>query len=83
MDPYIEILQRMRSEGAKFNPPGIQLGEMINSTILKIGDLQVDKTNLLIADYLIIDNLKADDVVVVIPTNDMQTYIILARVVRL
>lgn len=127
-DPYDGILKHMRNEGAKFNLPGIQLGEMVNSNTLKIGDLQIDKDNLLIADYLLkdykrkikiqlaaatgvtevqsvgdhgshshnvksigvndaeisfIDTLKDGDVMAVIPTSDMQTYIILARVVKL
>lgn len=53
MDAYVEILKHMQNQGAKFNPPAMQLGEMVNSTTLKIGDLQVDKDNLLIADYLL------------------------------
>ncbi len=80
MNPYIEILKHMQDQGAKYNPPSIQLGEMINSNTCKIGDLQIDKDNLLIADDLL--NIKAGDIVAVIPTNDMQTYIILARVVK-
>lgn len=127
MDAYIKLLKHMQEQGSKNNPPSIQLGEMVNSNTLKIGDLQIDKSNLLIADYLLKDykrkikiplvtatgitesqsvgehgshshnvtsigindveinfndTLKTGDIVAVIPTNDMQIYIILARVVK-
>ncbi|WP_273092346.1 DUF2577 domain-containing protein [Clostridium thermopalmarium] len=108
MDPYVEILTHMRNEGAKFNPPSVQLGEMISSDTLKLGELQITKSNLYFADYLLKgyerqitfeiskedntkekmsvtyktdDELKPGDIVAVLPTEDRQTYIILAKVV--
>ena len=81
--PYVEILKHMQKQGSKLNPPSVQIGVMISSNVLKIGDLQLDKDNLLIADYLVSSNLKAGDAMAVILTDDRQTCIILARVVRL
>lgn len=115
---YVKILKHMQKQGSKLNPPSVQIGVMVSSNILKIGDLQLDKDNLLIADYLLssykrgisipttsasgntttgsissvgipngnmefTDTLKAGDTVAVIPINDGQTYVILARVVSL
>lgn len=99
-DPYVKMINLMKERGADSNPPGIQLGTMINSNTLKVGDLQVGRQNLYIASYLVSNKpgkvitdtgtynivnllkLKAGDVVAVMPTVDMQTYIILAKVVR-
>lgn len=53
MDAYTEILQHMRTQGMKYNPPTVQLGKMITSNILSLGDLQITKKNLLVADYLL------------------------------
>lgn len=129
-NPYSTLIRIMREQGAKYNPPSIQIGQVISpppNIAIKIGDLQVDKDNILIADYLLsdyrrqiaipettatgtmtteladspyvhahtitevgiqggiqfTDTLKQGDVVAVIPTEDRQTYIILAKLVRL
>lgn len=129
-NPYSTMIKLMQKHGAKYNPPSIQIGQVISpppNIIIKIGDLQVDKDNILIADYLLpnyqrqitipettatgtmtteltgspyahthtmtevgiqgkiqfTDTLKAGDTVVVMPTEDRQTYILLARLVRL
>jgi len=77
----------MRTQGAKFNTPYVQVGVVISSDPLtiKLGDLQIGKENLLVADYLLsgylTDGLKAEDSVALIATLDQQTYIVLARVV--
>ncbi|MBZ9615287.1 DUF2577 domain-containing protein [Clostridium estertheticum] len=56
-DPYSGILNHMRKQGAKYNAPGIQMGIVISSDplIIKVGDLQIDKDNIFIADYLLKD----------------------------
>ena len=81
MNPYIEIIKHMQFEGAKNNPPTIQLGQMIDEHTLKLGDLQITKENLLFADYLLTNGLKVGDIVAVMPTADRQMYIVLCRVV--
>ena len=55
MNPYAEIIKEMQKQGGKLNPPTIEIGTMINSNTLKLGDLQVTRSNLLIADYLVKD----------------------------
>lgn len=128
-DPYLKLLSQMRKQGKSVNPPGIRLAEVVApppNIVIKMGDLQVDKDNILIADYLLpgykrtasqnrtgsitshddgdpreynpyteieelthygsiefTDTLQAGDIVVAIPTEDGQTYIILAKVVGL
>lgn len=49
------LFQEMRSKGALDNPSSLQLGEVIsiNPLIIKIGELQLDKDNLLIAEHLL------------------------------
>lgn len=148
-NPYAELVKMMREHGSKYNPPAIHLAEVLEpppEIIIKLGDIQIDKKNILIADYLLKeykreykatgklkfedancgkttpqvvgnhgshthgiaslnvntedfpdsfviegkdpyylwfkDTLKKGDVLAVMPTYDMQTYIILARVVR-
>ncbi|KJR48395.1 hypothetical protein UF75_1193 [Desulfosporosinus sp. I2] len=75
----------MRTQGAKFNTPYVQVGVVVSPDPLtiKLGDLQIGKENLLVADYLLLDTegLKAEDIVALIPTLDEQTYIVLARIV--
>jgi len=125
------LLSQMRKQGKSVNPPGIRLAEVVAplpEIIIKMGDLQIDKDNILIADYLLpeytrliaipladsqgevtevsvgdhgththevskvgipagiirlIDTLKPGDIVAAVPTEDGQTYIILAKVVSL
>lgn len=127
-DPYIGLLSAMQRQGASTNPPGIKLAEVVApppNIVIKMGDLQVDKDNIYIADYLLpgyrrtanqqseggiithdggdptyspytvleslthsgtitlTDTLKPGDIVAAVPTEDGQTYIILAKVVSL
>jgi len=45
----------MREQGAKYNTPYVQIGVVISADPLtiKLGDLQIDKDNLLVTDYLL------------------------------
>lgn len=55
-NPYVELLSTMREQGKSVNPPSIKLAEVVSSPpeiIIKMGDLQIDKDNILIADYLL------------------------------
>ncbi|MBW9158867.1 DUF2577 domain-containing protein [Clostridium tagluense] len=54
-DPYSGLVNHMREQGAKYNPPAIQIGIVISSDPLtiKVGDLQLDKDDILVADYLL------------------------------
>ncbi|HEX3030515.1 MAG TPA: DUF2577 family protein [Clostridia bacterium] len=61
-NPYSEMLSIMQEHGSKYNPPSIQLAEVIApppDIIIKFGDIQVDKNNILIADYLLKDYNRA------------------------
>lgn len=107
-NPYSKLIEIIRDKGSSNNPPSIQIGEVISplpNLIIKIGDLQVDKDNILIADYLLkeesyireykssndkstwgdsnyikyTDTLNSSDLLAVMPVEDRQLYIILAR----
>lgn len=56
-NPYSKMVEIMKRQGASLNPPSIQIGVVIspNPLIIKIGDLQINKDNVLIADYLLKD----------------------------
>lgn len=56
-DPYSEMIKLMQQHGSKYNPPSIQLGEVTSISPLTIhtGDIQLNKNNLLVADYLLKD----------------------------
>lgn len=77
---YAEMLQMMREQGKKDNPPTIQIGNMQSNNSVKIGDLVLNAEDLYIADYLI-GNLLRNDLVAVQKLNNTK-YIILARVVQ-
>lgn len=144
-NPYTEMIGMMQEHGSKYNPPSIHLAEVLApppDLIIKLGDIQVDKNNILIADYLLKDykrayyangkiqfsdpscdgatnvvdkhahkvvsisvdtedyhiegtgkegtntylwfkdTLEKGDLLAVMPTDDMQVYIVLARVVK-
>lgn len=53
-DHYLaEMLEIMRSQGAKDNPITLQLGVMQSPTSVKINDLVLNAEDLYIADYLV------------------------------
>jgi hypothetical protein len=54
-NPYSDIVKIMQDQGAKYNTPYIQLGVVISPDPLtiQVGDLQVSKDNLMVADYLL------------------------------
>lgn len=54
-DPYSKLIQQMKEQGQSVNPPSIQVGQVISVSPLtiRIGDLQIDKSNILVADYLL------------------------------
>lgn len=53
-NPYSEIINQMRNQGAYYNPSGIEIGVVTNEDpiAVQLGDLPLNKDNLLIADYL-------------------------------
>lgn len=54
-NPYAGIVNLMREQGGKNNSPDIMLGEVLTpfpELTIKTGDVQLDKDNLLMADYL-------------------------------
>ncbi|MNN81493.1 hypothetical protein D3C81_1983250 [compost metagenome] len=53
---------------------------MLSSNVLKVGELQVNKRNLLINEYWV-SKLRTGDSVAVLSTDDRQKFIILCKVV--
>lgn len=102
-DPYSKLIQQMKKQGQSVNTPAIQIGQVISTypLTIRIGDLQIDKDNILMADYLLsgytrksnltigsgtitfTDTLNNNDRLAILPTEDKQLYIVLARVVRI
>ena len=79
-NPYSEMIDLMRVQGASYNPPSIKIGTMLSSNVLKVGELQVNKRNLLINEYWV-SKLNTGDSVAVLSTDDRQKFIILCKVV--
>lgn len=54
-NPYSKLIEQMRKQGGSVNSPDIQIGRVVSPSplVVQIGDLQVDRDNLLIADYLL------------------------------
>lgn len=55
-NPYTTIIEIMREQGAAKNPPAIMLAKVLSSApnlTIKVGDLQIGKENLLVADHLL------------------------------
>lgn len=55
-NPYSKMIEIMKKQGATSNTPSIQIGEVIEpppNLVIKVNDLQIDKDNILIADYLL------------------------------
>lgn len=60
-NPYSKMIEIMKRQSANSNPPSIQIGEVIEpppNLIIKVNDLQIDKDNILIADYLLKDYMR-------------------------
>lgn len=53
-NPYSTMINHMRTQGAKYNTPYVQTGVVIaaDPLTIKLGDLQIEQRNLLVADYL-------------------------------
>ena len=81
INPYSEMIKMMQTHGAKNNPSSIQLATVVTKTPLSllVGELPLNKNNLLITDYLV-NNLNTGDTLAVIQLNS-KTFIILAKVV--
>ncbi len=105
MDPYVKILNTMKSKGAESNSPTICVGQVISpppNLIVQTKDLQLYKDDIYIADYLLsgyernvaitdgngttittTDAIKIGDKLAIMPTSDLQTWIILCKVVEI
>jgi len=54
-NPYSKLIEQMKKQGASSNPPAIEIGEVAspNPLTIRVGGLQLNKNNILIADYLL------------------------------
>lgn len=54
-DCYSKLINIIKKHGAAYNPPSIDIGIVLSSEplIIKIGDLQLTKDNIFVADYLL------------------------------
>lgn len=57
-NPFSALIDIMREQGSFNNSPDLMIGEILNpppNIAIKVGDIQLDKDNLYIADYLLED----------------------------
>ncbi|HEX2986105.1 MAG TPA: DUF2577 family protein [Caproiciproducens sp.] len=83
-NPYNEMIAMMRRQGAKYNPPSIRFGKVIApapSLVISMGDLQIDKDNIIAFDGC--QELVPGDMVMIMPSEDRQTYAVLCKAVNL
>ena len=54
-NPYSAILEHMREQGGKNNTPYVEIGLVVSADplVIKLGDLQIGKENLLVAAELL------------------------------
>lgn len=79
-NPYIEFINLFKNpEGAT----AVQLGQMVSSSVLKIGDLQLSGNDIYISSELKQKGLYSGDAVATLPTADGQTFVILCKVERI
>lgn len=81
MNGYEQIIELMRTQGKKGGMPVPRLAEMTGKDKCDIGDLVLDRDDLMVADHLK-DNLKKGDLVMV-QRLDSDTYAVMERLVRL
>ncbi|KNF10053.1 protein of unknown function DUF2577 [Gottschalkia purinilytica] len=84
-NPYSTMLGLMRKHGTIDNPPSLTLATVSSSTPLKIkvSGVEIDTSNILIGEHVIKEKpLNTGDTVAIVPSNDRQTFIVLAKVVR-
>ncbi len=84
-NPYNRFIELMRKEGSAYNPPSIMFAEVVRGlpdVIIQLGDIQLDKDNLMLTEAFRASGAYIGDTVLVIPTNDKQTFIIIDKVVK-
>lgn len=81
MNAYEQFIKLMREEGAANNPYTPFRAEMTDTEKCDIGDLVLDKDDLLVAEHLK-GKLKKGDTVLVQRISD-ETYVIIEKVVEL
>lgn len=54
-NPYSNLINMIKDYGASYNPPSIEIGQVLSDSPLtiKLGDLQLNSSNLLISDHLV------------------------------
>ena len=52
MNGYERIIKLMREQGAAYNGPSLQLGEMVSKTACVVGELKLEKDDYLISHHL-------------------------------
>lgn len=77
-NPYSKMIEIMKNQGTKSNNPLIAIViESPPNLVIKINDLQIDKVNILIADYLLSGykrNIRIPEVSATGETNETNTH---------
>lgn len=77
---FAKLLKLMQRQGEANNPTGLEVGVMNSSNTCSIGDLELDKDDILLNSSLK-GNLKKGDTVVAMQLGDQDMYVILCKVV--
>jgi len=80
-NPYSKMIELIKKEMAKFKTPVMQIGKVISSSPLNIqsGDLVLGENDVIIAEHVTIVKEDRGKRVLLLPMEDRQTYIILAK----
>ncbi len=60
MGPYEQIITIMREQGAAKNPPMLQIGEMTSATTCRVGEIEIESDDYLIAQHLTDHEIELD-----------------------
>lgn len=82
-NPYLRMIRLMREQGAKYNQTPYVIGSVINvvpDILIQVKEMQVDKSDLLLNESLILDYFSIGDKVLLIPpTDEYEKYIIVCK----
>lgn len=80
----------MQEQGKKYNTPAVCIGKVVKTHPFQIetGEMLLEQEDILISSALVDtnnrpNNLKQDELLALIPTENRQTYIVLCKVVKL
>lgn len=83
-NPYLKIIQIMREQGSYNDPTSFFIGKVVSKEplLIKVNGLQIDKSDFLIS-YGLQQSLYIGDSVLVLVSNDKQSFVVANKVVNI